>query len=99
MARAFFLTTPLSDNRGTPFHENRSNRPTTTRDLTALRLTGMINPNVPFTLMQEMVFGHEAKQFDIIHSHLDCLGFPTRVVVHRIFPLLSLLEMSMARVC
>ncbi|HKR78171.1 MAG TPA: glycosyltransferase family 4 protein [Nitrospira sp.] len=42
----------------------------------ALRLSGMINPDVPFTLMQEMAFGHEAEQFDIIHSHLDCLGFP-----------------------
>jgi glycosyltransferase involved in cell wall biosynthesis len=42
----------------------------------ALRLNGRINPDVPFTLLQEMAFGAEAEQFDIIHSHLDCLGFP-----------------------
>ena len=30
----------------------------------------------PFTLLQEMAFGKEAEQFDIIHSHLDFLGFP-----------------------
>ena len=41
-----------------------------------LRLNGRNNPDVPFTLLQEMVFGDEARQFDIIHSHLDYLGFP-----------------------
>ena len=42
----------------------------------ALRLNGVIDPDVPFTLLQEMAFGEEAEQFDIIHSHLDYLGFP-----------------------
>jgi glycosyltransferase involved in cell wall biosynthesis len=42
----------------------------------ALRLNGQMNPDVPFTLMQEMAFGRDAEQFDIIHSHLDYLGFP-----------------------
>jgi glycosyltransferase involved in cell wall biosynthesis len=42
----------------------------------ALRLRGIIDPDVPFTLLQEMAFGCEAEQFDIIHSHLDYLGFP-----------------------
>ena len=41
----------------------------------ALRLSGKIDPDVTFTLLQEMAFGGEAKQFDIIHSHLDYLGF------------------------
>lgn len=41
-----------------------------------LRLSGRNNPDVPFTLLQEVAFGDEAKQFDIIHSHLDYLGFP-----------------------
>ena len=42
----------------------------------ALRLGGTMDPNVPFTLLQEMAFGGEAEHFDIIHSHLDYLGFP-----------------------
>ena len=42
----------------------------------ALRPSGRINGDVPFTLMQEMAFGREAERFDIIHSHLDYLGFP-----------------------
>ena len=42
----------------------------------ALRLSGKIDPDVPFTLLQETAFGSEAEQFDIIHSHLDYLGFP-----------------------
>ena len=41
----------------------------------ALRLNGTIDPDIPFTLLQEMAFGGEAGQFDIIHSHLDYLGF------------------------
>ncbi|MCC2643612.1 MAG: putative Glycosyl transferase, group 1 [Nitrospira sp.] len=42
----------------------------------ALRLSGRVNGDVPFTLMQEVAFGKEAEEFDIIHSHLDYLGFP-----------------------
>lgn len=42
----------------------------------ALRLSGRVNGDVPFTLMQEMAFGRDAEQFDIVHSHLDYLGFP-----------------------
>ena len=42
----------------------------------ALRLSGSVNCDAAFTLMQEMAFGKEAQQFDIIHSHLDFLGFP-----------------------
>ena len=48
-------------------------RPTTSQ---ALRLSGTIDPAIPFTLLQEIAFGSEAGQFDIIHSHLDYLGFP-----------------------
>src|SRR5688572_29332582 len=36
----------------------------------------MVNRDVPLVLMQEQVFGVEAGRFDIIHSHLDFLGFP-----------------------
>ena len=42
----------------------------------ALRLSGKVNGDAPFTLMQEMAFGKGAEHFDIIHSHLDFLGFP-----------------------
>ncbi|MCC2644184.1 MAG: putative Glycosyl transferase, group 1, partial [Nitrospira sp.] len=42
----------------------------------ALRLCGKANGDAPVTLLQEMAFGYEAEQFDIIHSHLDYLGFP-----------------------
>jgi len=43
----------------------------------ALRLaTGPVNRDAPFVLMLEQVFGVEAAQFDIIHSHLDFLSFP-----------------------
>ena len=38
--------------------------------------SGMINHDVPLVLMQEQVFGVDAGRFDIIHSHLDYLGFP-----------------------
>ena len=44
----------------------------------ALRLHsgGPINRDAPLILMQEQALGAEAEQFDIIHSHLDCLSFP-----------------------
>jgi glycosyltransferase involved in cell wall biosynthesis len=43
----------------------------------ALRLKkGPVNRDAPFVLMMEQVFGAEAAQFDIIHSHLDFMGFP-----------------------
>jgi glycosyltransferase involved in cell wall biosynthesis len=42
----------------------------------ALRLSGTVNGDAPITLLQEMAFGKEAEHFDIIHSHLDFLGFP-----------------------
>ena len=38
--------------------------------------SGVINHDVPLVLMQEQVFGVDAGKFDIIHSHLDFLGFP-----------------------
>jgi glycosyltransferase involved in cell wall biosynthesis len=43
----------------------------------ALRLnTGLVNRDAPLILMQEQALGAEADQYDIIHSHLDCLSFP-----------------------
>ena len=38
--------------------------------------SGAVNRDVPMILMQEQVFGVDAGRFDIIHSHLDFLGFP-----------------------
>ncbi len=43
----------------------------------ALRLnTGIFNRDAPQVLLQERAFGQMADQFDLIHSHLDFLGFP-----------------------
>jgi glycosyltransferase involved in cell wall biosynthesis len=42
----------------------------------ALRLcTGVFNRDAPMVMQQERVFG-SSEEFDIIHSHLDFLGFP-----------------------
>jgi glycosyltransferase involved in cell wall biosynthesis len=35
-----------------------------------------MNRDAPLILMQEQALGAEAEEFDIIHSHLDCLSFP-----------------------
>jgi glycosyltransferase involved in cell wall biosynthesis len=37
---------------------------------------GPVNRDAPLVLMMEQAFGKDAAQFDIIHSHLDCLSFP-----------------------
>lgn len=43
----------------------------------ALRLnTGIFNRDAPQVLLQERAFGSMADEFDLIHSHLDFLGFP-----------------------
>lgn len=43
----------------------------------ALRLnTGIFNRDAPQVLQQERAFGQMAEEFDLIHSHLDFLGFP-----------------------
>ncbi|MFO0775550.1 MAG: glycosyltransferase family 4 protein [Nitrospiraceae bacterium] len=43
----------------------------------ALRLnTGIFNRDAPQVLQQERAFGQMAGEFDLIHSHLDFLGFP-----------------------
>ncbi len=43
----------------------------------ALRLlTGPVNRDAPFVVMQEHAFARDADQFDVIHSHLDFLSFP-----------------------
>jgi glycosyltransferase involved in cell wall biosynthesis len=43
----------------------------------ALRLnTGIFNRDAPQILLQERAFGSMADEFDLIHSHLDFLGFP-----------------------
>ncbi len=43
----------------------------------ALRLnTGIFNRDAPQVLLQERAFGFMADEFDLIHSHLDFLGFP-----------------------
>lgn len=43
----------------------------------ALRLNnGIFNRDAPQVLLQERAFGTMAKDFDLIHSHLDFLGFP-----------------------
>ena len=43
----------------------------------ALRLlTGPVNRDAPFIVMQEHALARDADQFDIIHSHLDFLSFP-----------------------
>jgi len=42
----------------------------------ALRLcNGIFNRDAPLTMLQEKAFG-SADQFDILHSHLDFIGFP-----------------------
>lgn len=41
-----------------------------------LQAEGPINRDAPLVLMMEQAFGRDAAQFDIIHSHLDFLGFP-----------------------
>ena len=41
-----------------------------------LRTEGPVNRDAPLVLMMERAFGRDAAQFDIIHSHLDFLGFP-----------------------
>lgn len=44
----------------------------------ALRLNaGIFNHDAPQVLLQERAFGTMAKEFDLIHSHLDFLGFQT----------------------
>jgi glycosyltransferase involved in cell wall biosynthesis len=44
----------------------------------ALRLNnGIFNRDAPQVLLQEWAFGAMAKEFDLIHSHLDFLGFST----------------------
>ncbi|HET9845414.1 MAG TPA: glycosyltransferase family 4 protein [Nitrospira sp.] len=44
----------------------------------ALRLhdNGMINRDAPNILMQEWALGAESGHYDVVHSHLDFLGFP-----------------------
>lgn len=43
----------------------------------ALRLnTGIFNRDAPITMLLEQAFGARAEEFDLIHSHLDFLGFP-----------------------
>jgi glycosyltransferase involved in cell wall biosynthesis len=44
----------------------------------ALRLhdTGLVNRDAPMVLMQEQALGAGSGEYDIIHSHLDFLGFP-----------------------
>jgi len=43
----------------------------------ALRLnTGIFNRDAPQILLQERAFGSLGNEFDLIHSHLDFLGFP-----------------------
>ncbi len=43
----------------------------------ALRLnTGIFNRDAPITMLLEQAFGARAEDFDLIHSHLDFLGFP-----------------------
>jgi len=43
----------------------------------ALRLNaGIFNRDAPHILLQERAFGSMAEEFDLIHSHLDFVGFP-----------------------
>jgi glycosyltransferase involved in cell wall biosynthesis len=43
----------------------------------ALRLsTGIFNRDAPMTYQLEQAFGASSSEFDIIHSHLDFIGFP-----------------------
>jgi len=43
----------------------------------ALRLsTGIFNRDAPMTYLLEQAFGASSNEFDIIHSHLDFIGFP-----------------------
>jgi glycosyltransferase involved in cell wall biosynthesis len=40
------------------------------------RLNATLNRNLFATYMMEKAFGADARKFDVIHSHLDFLGFP-----------------------